>query len=412
MSKITIAVIGGGAAGFMGAISAKTHFPEARVVILEKNHSVLNKVRISGGGRCNVTHDHSKSIAQLLKGYPRGEKFLRQVFEVFDHKQTVAWFEQKGVSLKTEADGRMFPSTDESETIVNCLLTSAQQLGIEIWTSSGVSKVNSVETSQRTEFVIELLSGDKLIADRLLIASGGNPNLAAYQWINDLQHPITPPVPSLFTFNVPQHFLSDLQGVSSQQAKVRIAKTKLEQDGPLLITHWGFSGPSVLKLSAWAARELAEKNYEFSIAINWYNQPDEKIKEELQHFKLLHSAKLVHTLAYGGLPHRLWKAFLQQAQIPETLRWADLSNKSFNRLVESLVHGTFEVKGKTTFKEEFVTCGGVQLSQINAKTLESTQCKGLFFAGEVLDIDGITGGYNFQSAWSTGWVAGMNIGLD
>ncbi|GAB3881009.1 BaiN/RdsA family NAD(P)/FAD-dependent oxidoreductase [Spirosoma agri] len=405
--SLTIAVIGGGAAGFFGAITAVETFPDATVTILEKTRTVLNKVRISGGGRCNVTHacfDHR----QLVKHYPRGEKALRPLLTQFDAAATVRWFEQKGVQLKTEADGRMFPTTNTSDTIVDCLLTTARRLGITIRTSCGVSTVQPTETGWQ----LDLLTGETLYADRVLVATGGYPQRPSYDWLPEQTEELVAPVPSLFTFNVPDSYLLPLAGVSVPDAGVSVTGTKQQQRGPLLVTHWGFSGPAALRLSAWAARDLAAVDYRFTLRINWVPTLSENdLRTTLQTFRQQHGRKQVSSQNPFGLPSRLWIALALESGIEESQRWADLPAKLFNRLIERLTNSQFQVVGKSTFKDEFVTCGGIQPGGLHPQTLESKAQPGLFFAGEVLDVDGITGGFNFQNAWTTGYVAGRHIGL-
>lgn len=407
MSGLRIVVIGGGAAGFFGAITAAETFPNATVTILEKNHSVLNKVRISGGGRCNVTHACFDN-RQLVKQYPRGEKPLRLLLNQFDASATVRWFECRGVELKTEADGRMFPTSNTSETIVDCLLNTARRLGIRVRTSCGVSALRRTAT----DWQIQLLTGEPLNADRVLIATGGYPHLSSYGWLPEQTGSLLSPVPSLFTFNVPNSPLLPLAGVSVKDAKVYVVGTKQEQRGPLLLTHWGFSGPAVLRLSAWAARELAAVDYRFRLRINWLpTLNDAELRSILQDFRQQNGRRQVTSQNPFGLPTRLWQALTSEAEIAETQRWADLPAKPLNRLTDRLANSQFQVAGKSLFKEEFVTCGGIDLDSLHSQTLESKEQKGLFFAGEVLNVDGITGGFNFQNAWTTGYIAGKSIGL-
>ncbi|RIV21267.1 NAD(P)/FAD-dependent oxidoreductase [Fibrisoma montanum] len=406
MSSLNITVIGGGAAGFFGAITAAETFPEATVTILEKNRTVLNKVRISGGGRCNVTHACFDN-RHLVKHYPRGERWLRPLLNQFDAAATVRWFESKGVPLKTEADGRMFPTTNSSETIIDCLLDTARRLGIQVRTSCGVTSLHH----NGSQWELRLTGDETLLTDRVLVATGGYPQLPSYGWLPDQSEPLQSPVPSLFTLNVPDSPLLSLAGVSVPQARVQVAGTKQQQQGPLLITHWGFSGPAVLKLSAWAARDLAAVDYRFTLRVHWVPALNEaQVRDELQAFRQQNGKKQVSSQNPFGLPNRLWQALVAEAGIPETQRWADLPAKQQNRLTEQLTNGTFNVVGKSTFKDEFVTCGGIALGSLNPDTLESRQHKGLFFAGEVLDVDGITGGFNFQNAWTTGYIAGKNLG--
>ncbi|RRB06822.1 BaiN/RdsA family NAD(P)/FAD-dependent oxidoreductase [Larkinella rosea] len=412
MPPFKIVVIGGGAAGFFGAITAAETFPAAEVVLLEKSKTVLNKVRISGGGRCNVTHSCFDN-RKLIKNYPRGESFLRPLLKQFDATSTVNWFESRGIRLKTEADGRMFPVTDLSETIISCLLQEARRVGVQIRTSCGVKSLLPSASSWQ----IELLSGEFLEVDRVLIAVGGYPQAASYGWIPGLDETGQPnttlvsPVPSLFTFNTPDNPLLSLAGVAVPDAVIRVSGTKQEQRGPVLITHWGFSGPAVLRLSAWAARELAELNYTHEIRINWLAALNEnQVREQMQNYRQQHPKKQVATQSLFGLPARLWSALAAEAGISTVERWGELPGKSQNRLINLLTNSTFAVSGKSTFKEEFVTCGGIATDALKPETLESRTHPGLFFAGEVLDVDGITGGFNFQNAWTTGYVAGKNIG--
>ena len=405
---MNIIVIGGGAAGFFGAIACANANPEAQVTILEKSNKLLSKVRVSGGGRCNVTH-HCFVPSVLSQHYPRGAKQLKEAFKIFGATETIAWFEKRGVKLKAEADGRMFPVTDNSETIIDCLLQEARRVGVSIKTGTGVEKIIPQSINgEPNGFKLDLGNGQSITTDKVLVCTGGNPKSQAYDWLRALGHEIQEPVPSLFTFNVPNNALKDLMGVSVPKAKVRIAGQKLEYEGPLLITHWGYSGPAVLKLSAWGARLFHDLGYTFTALINWIPEyTEEALREQLQQYRQAHPKKVVSSNPMFGLPQRLWKALTILAEIPEETRWAELPGKNTNKLVEALHRAPFEVKGKTTFKEEFVTCGGVDLSQVNMKTMESRVHPGLYFAGEVLNIDGITGGFNFQAAWTTGYLAGQ-----
>lgn len=406
MQQPQIIVIGGGAAGFMGAITGAESFPLAKVTILEKNRGVLNKVRISGGGRCNVTNA-APTIPELVKGYPRGAKFLRPLFEIFNNQHTIQWFEKRGVTLKTEPDGRMFPTTNDSETIVDCLIKSAQRANVNIRTSTDVVEIIKTEAG----FDVLLRTGEIIPATAVLVTSGGHPQLSGYEWLLKAGATIEAPVPSLFTFNIPTSPLKELMGVSVGNTAVKMAGSKLSETGALLFTHWGISGPAVLRLSAWGARELSSKNYQFISLINFTNKKSNEVAQQLVDFQrdAAWRGKFVATQAPFGLPQRLWKQLVELSNIPDTMRWADMPAKNLNRLVEHLTNFQFEVQGKTTFKEEFVTCGGVNLNGIHPKTMESRDVSGLFFAGEVLDIDGITGGYNFQAAWTTGYIAGSHL---
>ncbi|MEJ8801818.1 BaiN/RdsA family NAD(P)/FAD-dependent oxidoreductase [Pontibacter sp. H249] len=403
---MNIIVIGGGAAGFFGAIACAEANPNAQVTILEKSNKLLSKVRVSGGGRCNVTHNCFVPTV-FSQHYPRGAKQLKEAFKNFGATETIAWFEKHGVKLKAEADGRMFPVTDNSETIIDCLMREAKRAGISIKTSTAVDKIEPQSINGNPQFLLNLSNGQSITADKVLVCTGGNPKSQAYNWLRELGHNIQAPVPSLFTFNVPDNALKELMGVSVPKAKVRIAGQKLEYEGPLLITHWGYSGPAVLKLSAWGARLFHDIGYTFTALINWIPEyTEEALREHLQDYRQSHPKKTVSSNPIFGLPQRLWKALTILADIPEQTRWAELPAKNTNKLIEALHRAPFEVKGKTTFKEEFVTCGGIDLSEVNFKTMESRVQPGLYFAGEVLDVDGITGGFNFQAAWTTGYLAG------
>lgn len=401
-----IVIIGGGASGFMAAITAAETFPTTDILILEKNKSVLNKVRVSGGGRCNVTHKPSE-VRFFTKNYPRGEKLLKKLFASFDAQSTIEWFKVRGVDLKTESDGRMFPVSDSSQTIIECLIRNARNLNIGIATGKSVKSFRKIDN----QFSVLLDNEETILADKLLIATGGYPKLSGFGWLSEHGHQIIEPQPSLFTFNTPGSYLLSLAGISVPNAYVKIAGTKHEWRGPLLITHWGFSGPAVLKLSAWAARDLAEKNYDFTFRVNWIaDMTEQQVREYFLAEKTKTPKQQIASHARFGLSLRLWKEMASQASISENLKWADASHKVLNRMTELLTNSQFEVKGKTTFKEEFVTCGGIALSEINQDTLESTKVPGLYFSGEVLDVDGITGGFNFQNAWTTGYIVGKNIG--
>jgi predicted Rossmann fold flavoprotein len=407
MKSIRVAVIGGGAAGFFGAITCAELNKDAEVILFEKSKNLLSKVKVSGGGRCNVTHACYENY-ELVKRYPRGSKELKKAFLKFSTTDTIQWFESRGVKLKTEEDGRMFPETDNSQTIIDCLMRSAEKARVKIITGCGV---RSIQKNDSEESRFKLIIEEEIQEfDKILIATGGNPNIDAYQWLAAWGHEIIPPVPSLFTFNVPDSKYDGLMGVAVNTATVRIAGMKAEQTGPLLITHWGLSGPAALRLSAWEARTLHDLNYDFSILINWVpDYSEEPLRKELNIIKSEHPKKIISGHPLFGLPKRLWERLVNLAQIPEGLRWLDLPNKLLNKLIEELLRSSLSVKGKTTFKEEFVTCGGISLKDINIETMESLRCPGMYFAGEVLDIDGITGGFNFQAAWTTGYLAGKSM---
>lgn len=400
------AVIGGGASGFMAALTAAENHPNDKVIIFEKSREVLSKVRISGGGRCNVTHQPS-SPTSFAKNYPRGQSFLKKILTQFDATDTMRWFESRGVRLKTEPDGRVFPQTNSSQTIIQCLLKQADQLGVEIRTGVSVKNFEIIDN----QFLLHLHNDAPLKVDRLIVATGGSPKMQGFDWLTQHGHDVAPPVPSLFTFNTPQNSLRTLAGISVNPVEIRIPKLKLLSNGPLLITHWGFSGPAVLKLSAWGARELAELNYRFQIRINWIPGKNfDSLQSWLHDLKVKHPKQQLSAHPQFGIPARLWRWMAENAGIDRNLKLIETPHKKLNKMATQLTDGLFEVEGKTTFKEEFVTCGGIELTNINPLTMESTKIKGLFFTGEVLNVDGITGGFNFQNAWTTGYIAGKNVG--
>ncbi|MFL5763786.1 MAG: NAD(P)/FAD-dependent oxidoreductase [Bacteroidia bacterium] len=405
MEAGNVIVIGGGAAGFFSAVNIAEMYPECKVTLLEKSGKLLSKVRVSGGGRCNVTHACFDN-RQLVKNYPRGEKELLNVFSRFSTTDTIEWFEKRGVKLKTEEDGRMFPVTDSSETIVRCLLQEAEKNNVKILQNVSIEKI----IKDNHEFTLRAAGGGTFTCDRLVIATGGNPKEDAYRWLSELGHTVIKPVPSLFTFNIADKTLTALMGVSVPEAKVKIAGTGLETQGPLLITHWGLSGPAVLKTSAWGAKQLNDKNYEFTVLVSWLPKfNEEKLKIEFENERMENGAKMVIPNCPFELPKRLWEYLCLKAGISSAARWADLSKKNANVLIASLVNDEYKVSGKTTFKEEFVTCGGIDLKEIDMARMESKLVPGLFFSGEVINVDGITGGFNFQNAWSTAWIASLGI---
>lgn len=398
-------VIGGGAAGFFGAIQAAEMNPKLRIIILEKTTKLLSKVRVSGGGRCNVTH-HCFEPTELSHHYPRGQKPLKSLFRKYQAKDVVAWFEDRGVNLKTEADGRMFPTTDSSETIINCFLRLAEEYNIRIETSTPVKHI----ITQANGFEVVIENGGKFNGKKVLLALGGHPNTQAYECIRGLGHTVTPLIPSLFTFNDSEKKFKDLMGVSVPAGVVRIAGTKLFQDGPVLITHWGLSGPAVIKLSAWAAEYLHSKKYEVMVLVSWIGEVQEEVvRTFLNQYKSDHRKRKIHSYPLYELPQRLWLRLCELAEIEESKIWDELPLRNLNKLLELLIRCPFQIKGKTTFKEEFVTCGGVDLKEIDQETMESKLVPNLFFAGEVLHIDGETGGFNFQAAWTTAFVAAQHI---
>ena len=393
-----VAVIGGGAAGFFAALSAVQHHPSAQVVLFERRPNFLSKVKISGGGRCNVTH-HCFSPSALSKHYPRGGKQLKKALGTFQASDTVAWFESRGVALKTESDGRMFPTTDSSQTIIDCLLHEADQHGVDVRLQSPVRELTPLASGDFS------LNGERF--DRVVVATGGSPKREGLAWLEALGHTVSNPVPSLFTFNMPGSDITALMGVVVPNALVRIQGTKLTQQGPVLVTHWGMSGPAVLKLSAWGARELAERGYEFSVQVNWIGIANEaEVNATIDDAMPDMRKKKVANACPFELPKKFWAFLLARAEVSADAVWLDLGKKAKNKLINTLLNDVHEVRGKTTFKEEFVTCGGIALSEVNFNTMQSHVVPGLYFAGEVLDVDGVTGGFNFQAAWTTGFVAG------
>jgi len=404
---LRVIVIGGGAAGFFAAINVAEINPDAEVIILEKSNKLLAKVLVSGGGRCNVTHACFDN-GLLVKNYPRGEKELRGAFNRFTTEDTISWFKQHGVTLKTEDDGRMFPVTDNSEIITNCLLQATHDLNIKIKTSISVKEIN-IQTDKT--FSLKTDTDYNPQCDKLIIASGGNPKNENYNWLSRVGHSIVPPVPSLFTFNIPTNEITKLMGISVPHVKIKVANTKLETEGPLLITHWGLSGPAILKTSAWGARILHDLNYDFTAIVNWLPaHKEEGLREMLIGYKNNNSSKNIGGNSPLDIPKRLWEFFLHKSDIIETSRWADINKRQINSLVNILLNDAYQVKGKTTFKEEFVTCGGISLKEVDFSTMQSKIVPNLYFAGEVLDIDGVTGGFNFQNAWTTGWIAANGVG--
>jgi predicted Rossmann fold flavoprotein len=395
-----VAVIGGGAAGFFAALSAAEHHPTAQITLYEKSSKVLSKVKISGGGRCNVTHNCT-DIPILIQAYPRGGKQLKSIFHTFQPKDTIAWFNARGVTLKTETDGRMFPITDDSQTIINCLEAACDKLGIQRQLNAGVEKISPQEGQWTLEFKNGITQ-----CDAVIITTGGSPKAKGFDWLANLKHSITPPVPSLFTFNMPQEDITQLMGVVAKKAKVHITGSKIKTEGPLLITHWGMSGPAILKASSMGARVLADLNYHFNIRVQWLEESPQELLNILEETAKDTPQKQIGKHNPFDLPNRLWTYLFNKIKLPQDRRWNELGQKNFHRLIDLLTNDNYTVEGKTTFKEEFVTCGGINLKDINMKTMESKKAKGLYFAGEVLDIDAITGGYNFQAAWSGGYVAG------
>jgi predicted Rossmann fold flavoprotein len=413
MQKVLI-VVGGGAAGIFCAVNAARKDRELRVIVLERTAKLLGKVRVSGGGRCNVTHA-CFDIAGMAGNYPRGQHFVRKAFHQWFTTDTIEWFRERGVELKTEADGRMFPVSDSSQTIVDCLMKQVNTYGVEIRMHADVKEVGigdsggGLAETEGRRFRVVLADGRVLTADYLCVACGGYPKSGMFDWIRALGHTVEEPLPSLFTFNLPGDAITKLMGVSVQEAQVKIAGSRLVEKGPLLITHWGLSGPVVLRLSAWGARDLAATSYRFGARVNWLGELTEQQARECLHDQRQERAgQGVGTRNPFGLPQRLWDHFLAMAGIGN-IRWADLPAKDLNQLVGLLCAGVFSVSGKTTFKEEFVTAGGVRLAEVDPTTFQSRKIPGLFFAGEILDVDGITGGFNFQHAWTSGWIAADSV---
>lgn len=404
-----LAVIGGGAAGFFAAVNAARLQSNLKVTIYEKSREVMSKVRISGGGRCNVTH-HCFDPELLARAYPRGSRELRWAFEQFQATDTVSWFEDRQIDLKTESDGRMFPTTDDSATVINCLKEEARKYNVTVRTKTRVDAIEEVDNSGIPKYRLDIRGEQPQEYDKVVVATGGSNRRSTYEWLTELDHSIVKPVPSLFTFNFREKIFQDLSGISVENGSVSIEDTSFEHTGPILITHWGLSGPAVLKTSAWAARYLHDEEYRFTIRVNWLHPKNEQqVRKDLKKLRDYNSKKTAAKQDQFPIPNRLWKRFLELSHISPDTRWAELSNHQLHELTQSLTNATYEIQGKTTFKEEFVTSGGIPLTEVNMGTMESNKCPNLYFAGEVLNIDGITGGYNFQSAWTTGWIAAQNI---
>ena len=396
-----IVIIGGGAAGVFAAIACAENFPEVQVIVLEQNEQLLGKVKISGGGRCNVTNACSDP-SELVKNYPRGQKELLGPFHRFGTRDTVAWFEDRGVDLKTEPDNRMFPVTDRSQTIIDCLLHSAEDAGVRFIQRTSLNALHFTE-EEHARFIVKT-KFEEIPAWSVLFATGSSER--TWKMIGDLGHTIIPPVPSLFTFRVRDQRIEGLSGVSVPKAIVSVEKSGREFSGPLLSTHRGFSGPAILKLSAWEARKLFEIQYEFSLRINWSGQDHKEVRKGMEEARSHHPRKKVANHPLFGIPSRLWESLCGETD----KNWSDLSRSEFDHLANEISGAVFRVSGKDTFKDEFVTAGGVDLKEVNFKTMESKIIPGLYFAGEVLDIDAVTGGFNFQAAWTTGWIAGREMG--
>ncbi len=400
-----ILIIGGGAAGFFTAINTAEKNPQLKIILLERGKEVLTKVKVSGGGRCNVTHAEFLP-KELTQNYPRGEKELLGPFHSFMTGDTIEWFSKRGIELKIEEDGRMFPITNSSQTIIDCFVSETERLGVDVLKSQSVKTIKKED-----EFWKIKTASEEFSAEKLVIATGSNPKI--WKLLEGLEHTIIPPVPSLFTFNIDDNRINDLPGLSTE-ASVKVLnenrKTILESEGPLLITHWGMSGPAILKLSAWGARLLEPTKYHFSIQVNWLlDFSSSEIIEQFKNLKIELAKKLVTKNAQFDLPKRLWKSLVEASNISEKTTWADISKEQIVALASQLTEGIFDVHGKSTFKEEFVTAGGVKLKEVDFKTFESKKHKNLYFAGEVLNIDAITGGFNFQNAWTGGYLVAQSI---
>ncbi len=432
MEKKKIVVIGAGAAGFFSAIQIAELHPDWDISIVEKSTKILSKVKVSGGGRCNVTHA-CPDIEVLLKKYPRGTRFLKKAFYQFATKNTISWFAKNGVTLHTEKDGRMFPTTNNSETIIDCLLQKVKQYNIQVLLNHEVvdivkkkksvhdaTNANSIantntntntHTNSNETFIITVANNTIINADAICVATGGMLKVNSFDWLTRFGHTIVEPVPSLFTFNTSDKTITSLMGVAVDNASIQWAGNKHIEQGPLLITHWGMSGPAAIKLSAWCAREIAAVNYEGNIVINWLpTYTEQSLRMEWINIRLELGKREMGSKNPFNLPNRLWHYFLQAAAISTSLKWADLKSTQQQILIQHLVRTTLPIKGKTTFKEEFVTCGGVELTEIESSTMESKLIPGLHFAGEMMDVDGITGGFNFQHAWTSGWIAAQHMG--
>jgi len=401
IKNFDIIIVGGGAAGFFTAINIAEKNPKLKIAILERGKEVLSKVRVSGGGRCNVTHACFEPN-ELVKFYPRGEKELRGPFHQFCSGDTIEWFEKHGVELKIEEDGRMFPVSNSSQTIIDCFLKATEKLGIKVLTGQSVQSIFKKENHWKID-----TQSDNYAAEKLVMATGSNPKI--WEMLQEHGHAIVSPVPSLFTFNIKDSRIKELPGVAAQ-VTVHVKDTKLESTGPLLITHWGMSGPAILKLSAWGARILHNKNYQFTIFVNWLNDVDfEDAEKILKDLKQEHAKKAVSKKSPFDFPNRLWESLVLASGIDSETKWADLSKNQLQNLTSQLTKAEFKVNGKSTFKEEFVTAGGIDLKEINFKTMESKIHENLYFAGEIVNIDAITGGFNFQNAWTSGFILAQNI---
>ena len=402
MKTYDIIIIGGGASGFFTAINTAQNFPQLKIAILERGKDVLGKVKISGGGRCNVTH--AEFIPKdLTYNYPRGEKELLGPFHTFMTGDTMSWFEERGVALKIEEDGRIFPESNTSQTIIDCFISEAEKFNVDILTNQSVTLFSQVADGWQVS-----TKTDEFSCGKLVMATGSNPKI--WNLLKTQGYQIVPPVPSLFTFNCDHVRIKNIPGVVAKDVQVEVLGTNLSSSGPLLFTHWGFSAPSILKLSAYGALELAALKYKFNIQINFINQTYQQALNQLMNFKHELGKKTILKFAQFELPKRLWKALVLHAEIGELVTWADVNKAALEALAQQLTSAVFQINGKSTFKEEFVTAGGIDLKEVNFKTFESKQHKNLYFAGEILNIDAVTGGFNFQNAWTSGFIIAKQLG--
>ena len=399
-----VAIIGGGAAGFFSAIAVKENYPDSKVVIFEKSNQVLAKVKISGGGRCNLTNN-CNSIADLCDAYPRGGKFLKKAFYVFNNKNAIEWFESRGVSLVIQSDNCIFPESQNSQTIIDCLINEAKKLRVEI--TSGTTVTGLKQVKEHIEVSFQNDEPKSRFFEKVIVTTGGSPEMKGLTWLQLLKHKIEKPVPSLFTFNMPDERITELMGIVVENSIVRIQGAKFKSDGPILITHWGMSGPAILKLSSYAARYLSETNYTFKIQVSWVNEiNNERVEDCLNKIIKDYPNKLLANYRPFLLPERLWYYLLNKINLSPDKKWSEIGSKIMNKLVSILTNDIYSVRGRSVFKEEFVTCGGVSLESIDQNTMQSKVFRNLYFAGEVMDIDAITGGFNLQAAWTTAYIAG------
>lgn len=401
-----IAIIGGGAAGFFAAIAAKNKQPDADVVIFEKSEKVLAKVLMSGGGRCNLTNSFAE-VKDLKNAYPRGDKMMKRLFKIFNNEDTFKWFEKNGVPLIVQEDECVFPRSQDAQSIASCLTQKAQKAGVRVLTSHKLERITPLEDGR---IKLHFNNQKTYIYNKVCITTGGSPNINGLKYLADIGHKIEPPIPSLFTFDIPDKAFCDMMGTVVENATISIPSTKFKSTGALLITHWGISGPATLKLSSYAARHVSECGYRFKISINWINENNTaKVEEHISDIIRNNPRKQAANIRPYNIPNRLWHFILSKTSIPYDKKWEEIGKKGINKMIEMLTNDIFEVAGKGSFRDEFVTCGGVSLSSININTLESKHCPNLYFAGEVMDVDAITGGFNLQAAWTTGYIAGQNM---